>query len=268
MLGMRTKDKKQPIKANIPKKDRSAFSQEKYKFLLFAPFDVSNKCCNVMKKGPAHKYLRETGRFPITAQMAAESRLRTQKWLQNGCNGFNLKYPTSNPMAFWTSEDCLLYIRLNNLPIASVYGEIVTEDEMTGQTTLFPYDAEKESKLFAPERTPLFTTGCDRTGCIFCGFGCHLEKPGEGRFERLKTTHPQLHRYLFDDGRYKYKITNIGGSEIDVRRVDRGILERWADQNEDNPLFHIERTYVPDKGLGYKHIIDWMNEHGNLDIRY
>ena len=98
MLGMLTNDQK--IKANIPKKDRSYFSQEKYQFFLFSPFDISNKCCNVMKKEPAHRYAKETGRKPITAQMANEGRLRTQQWLRNGCNGFDMKTPISNPMSF------------------------------------------------------------------------------------------------------------------------------------------------------------------------
>ena len=26
--------------------------------------------------------------------------------------------------------------------------------------------------------------------------------------------------------------------------------------------------WIPDKGLGYKFVIDWLNEHGGLDIKY
>ena len=48
----------------------------------------------------------------MTAQMASESRLRTSQWLKNGCNGFNMKSPISNPMSFWTEQDVLLYIRV------------------------------------------------------------------------------------------------------------------------------------------------------------
>lgn len=268
VLGAFTKENQRANPRTIPNKDLSAFSQTKYKFFLEAPFEIAPNCCTVMKKKPSHDYCKKTGRNPISAQMASESRLRIYQWLRNGCNGFDLKYPMSNPMAFWESQDVLLYIRLNNLPIAPVYGKILTEDEINGQTTLFPYDAEQQSKLFAPEREKLYTTGCSRTGCVFCGFGCHLEKPGEGRFVRLKETHPQLYKYLFDDGRYKYKISNANGSEIDVRRVDREILERWVELNENNTRFHIDKTYVPDKGLGYKHIIDWINENGNFDIKY
>ena len=149
-----------------------------------------------MKKTPVHEYYKKTGKKPITAQMASESRLRTQKWLQSGCNGFDLNYPIRNPMSFWTEQDVLLYIRLNNIKICSVYGEVVTEDETNGQMTIGDILGMDETELFDLERPTLKTTGCDRTGCVFCGYGCHLEKPGEGRFERLKETHPQLYDYV------------------------------------------------------------------------
>ena len=163
MLGMLTNDKDHPIKANIPKKDRSMFSQEKYSFFLDAPFEISNKCCNVMKKEPAHRYHKQTGRNPMTAQMATESRLRTQKWLQNGCNGFNMKSPISNPMAFWTEQDVLLYIYTKHLPICSVYGDIVKDnsDGVEGQMDL---EDVYGKELFDLGRPTLKTTGCSRTG--------------------------------------------------------------------------------------------------------
>ena len=63
-----------------------------------------------MKKTPAHKYYKETGKTPILATMAEESRLRTTQYLKQGCNGFNNKIPTSTPMAFWTEQDILRYI--------------------------------------------------------------------------------------------------------------------------------------------------------------
>lgn len=86
------------------------YNKERYKFFLEAPFEISENCCNVMKKAPLHSYIKRTGRMPMTAQMASESRLRTTKWLQNGCNGFHMKNPVSNPMSFWTEQDVLEYI--------------------------------------------------------------------------------------------------------------------------------------------------------------
>ena len=192
MLGMLTKDKDQPIKANIPSEDKSRYNQEKWKFFLDAPFEISNNCCNIMKKDPIHRYNKETGRVPITAQMASESKLRTQKWLQNGCNAFHLKSPISNPISFWTEQDVLLYIKNYNIPIASVYGEVVVDYQGMGQCEgQMSFADFVDMEEFELERPLLKTTGCQRTGCILCGFGCHIEK-GEGRFERLSRIHPKV----------------------------------------------------------------------------
>lgn len=171
----------------------SQFNQEKYKFFLDAPFEISDLCCDIMKKKPVHDYEKKTGRKPIIATMASESVIRTQKWLQDGCNAFNVTKPHSNPMSFWTEQDVLLYIKENNLPICSVYGEVVTDYEAVGQCENQMSFAD--FGIFDKERPFLKTTGCQRTGCVLCGFGCHLEK--ESRFLRLKETHPKFHNLLY-----------------------------------------------------------------------
>lgn len=154
--------------------NKSKYNCSKWKFLLDAPFKISNKCCNIMKKKPAHDYHKQTGRNPIIATMASESRLRTQKYLKQGFNGFNNKIPTSTPMAFWTEQDVLQYLFENKIPYASVYGDI--EIDKNGE---------------------YYTTGCQRTGCMFCGYGCHLEKE-PNRFQRLKLTHPRQYDYIIN----------------------------------------------------------------------
>lgn len=171
----------------------SQFNQEKYKFFLDAPFEISDLCCDIMKKKPVHDYEKKTGRKPIIATMASESVIRTQKWLQDGCNAFNVTKPHSNPMSFWTEQDVLLYIKENNLPICSVYGDVVTDYEAMGQCENQMSFAD--FWIFDKERPLLKTTGCQRTGCVLCGFGCHLEK--ESRFLRLKETHPKFHNLLY-----------------------------------------------------------------------
>lgn len=236
------------------------YDYSKYKFLINAPFDVSNECCNIMKKKPLHDYAKSTGRLPITGVMATESKLRTQKWLQNGCNGFEMKNPVSNPMSFWTEQDVLLYIRENAESMAnayyrikptkdevmkygkrfvyrttgatapyfpkeygaicSVYGDIVTDDEESGQTTLADFMDMEEFELGRPL---LHTTGCQRTGCVLCGFGCHLEKEPNQRFVNLKKTHPKFHNLLY---------------------------------------------ILKNNGVTYAEAIDWVNEHGGFNIKY
>lgn len=146
---------------------------KKYHYLIDAPFAISHKCCNIMKKEPVKKYEKATGRVPFIGTMASESTLRKQAYLKNGCNAFNSKRPLSTPIGFWTEQDVLEYIKTNNIEIASVYGDIV---EVNGE---------------------LKTSRCDRTGCVFCGFGVDLEK-GENRYQRLEKTHPQLHDYCMN----------------------------------------------------------------------
>lgn len=155
---------------------KSLYNKEKYKPLLFTDFNISHMCCNVMKKKPVHEYGKLSHKVPITAQMTDESRLRKQQWLKNGCNGFNMKSPISNPMSFWTEQDVLHYIYENQIEIAPVYGKVIFENGK------------------------YFTTGCKRTGCIFCMFGAHCRD--DDRFLRLKETHPVQYNYCMGGGSY------------------------------------------------------------------
>ena len=163
------------------------YDKSKYEFFLSAPFDISDRCCKVMKKAPLHSYSKQTGRMPMTAQMADESELRRANWLKYGCNGFEMKSPISNPMSFWTEQDILRYIKEKNLPICSVYGDVVIDYEAMGEL-------EGQSHLFETGAEPLKTTGCKRTGCMLCGFGCHSKD--DTRFLQLKETHPKMYNLL------------------------------------------------------------------------
>lgn len=176
--------------------NKSQFNCEKWKFMLDAPFEIHNQCCAVMKKRPSQKYAKETGRKQIVGTLAAESRLRYQQWLKEGCNAFDAKKPSSQPLSFWTEQDILHYIKKYSVPYCPVYGEIQVkppEDTEKGQMNLIDYLG-----CYEPEDT-LETTGCDRTGCIFCMFGCHLEKE-PNRFQRLKETHPRQYEYCIGGG--------------------------------------------------------------------
>lgn len=163
----------QSFNSNSPKilKYGKRYDLSKWKFLLEAPFLISNQCCNVMKKKPAKKYEKETGNHPIIGTMACESQARKTAWKVHGCNAFDTKRPTSQPLSFWTEQDILEYIKKYNLPYAPVYGEIVQDNKGKWQTTK-----------------------CSRTGCVFCMYGCHLEKE-PNRFQNLKITHPKLWQY-------------------------------------------------------------------------
>lgn len=55
------------VMGTATKKDGSpsAYNLSKYQFFLEAPFEISARCCNVMKKSPAHTFANQTGRKPI-----------------------------------------------------------------------------------------------------------------------------------------------------------------------------------------------------------
>lgn len=194
------------------------YCRKRYDFLFDADFKISYKCCNIMKKQISKEYEKRSGRNAIIGTMADESRLRQTTWLKYGCNSFTEKRKTSKPMSFWVENDVLQYIKQNNIQICSLYGDIVEDDEYPGQITWNDYAG------FDIGKVQYSTTGLKRTGCMFCGYGCHLQKEGEGNFERMKLTHPKQYEY---------------------------IMKPWDEG-----------------GLGYKDVIDWINEHGNMNIRY
>ena len=159
--------------------------QKKYHYLVDAPFKISANCCNVMKKSPMKKYNKQSGKYSITGQTTDESRTRESQWLQHGCNGFDMKYPISNPMSFWTEQDIFRYILQNSLQIALCYGKIIEGDQLEGQTCLDGCMSH------------LTTSKCKRTGCMFCMFGVHLEKE-PNRFQMMKETHPKQYDYCIN----------------------------------------------------------------------
>lgn len=206
------------------------YNKERYKFFLEAPFEISENCCNVMKKAPMHGYAKRTGRMPMTAQMASESRLRTTNWLKNGCNGFHMKSPVSNPMSFWVEQDVLEYIYINRLPVADVYGEVLAEKKSAGKKR--PQENTVDLGTFDEGKPVYRTTGCSRTGCVYCGFGSHREK-SPNRWETAeKFSNPVIVDYMLRGGAF-----------------DRSGL--WKPDS---------------RGLGFWFVIEWINLHGNLNI--
>ena len=167
----------------------SIFNKDKWLPLCQeAQFGISGKCCGVIKKSPLKQYQHRTGRYPFIGTLTDESKMRENAWLKNGCNAFESKSPSSQPLSFWLEQDILRYIKDNGLEIASVYGEIVSVDKDG-----FGYDALPGCEY------ELKCTKCQRTGCIFCGFGAHLDK-GETRFQRLAKTHPKQYEYCMMGG--------------------------------------------------------------------
>ena len=146
---------------------------ERWLPLVDAPFKVSERCCNVMKKDPFAAYERQTGRKPFVGTMAEESDMRRASYLKNGCNAFDAKHKVSTPIAIWRESDVLEYLLTRNVEYAACYGAIIKTQ-----------DGYK-------------TTGEHRTGCMFCMFGIQFDKE-PNRFQRMQRDYPKQYDYCIN----------------------------------------------------------------------
>ncbi|KAA6344043.1 Phosphoadenosine phosphosulfate reductase [termite gut metagenome] len=136
---------------------------EKWKFLIDAPFQISDRCCYYLKKKPFQKYEKETEELPIIGVMTSESRMRKMSYAKRGeCNSFETKIVTSYPLSIWTDKDIWDYIHKFNVPYCCLYDN-------------------EEVK---------------RTGCMFCGFGAQFKN--ECRFDVLKKEHERIFNIIMN----------------------------------------------------------------------
>lgn len=133
-----------------------------HQYLIDAPFNVSDRCCDVMKKRPSRETSKKKGWVPFIGTRTEEGGRREKTYLMVGCNSYHTRQPRSTPIAFWLKDDIWAYIKERGLKYSAVYD-----------------------------------MGYERTGCVFCAFGAHLEKP-PNRFQRLKETHPRLWQYCME----------------------------------------------------------------------
>lgn len=148
------------IDAITGKKQTMGKIPEKWKFLINAPFKISEKCCDKLKKEPILSY-EKTGKKPFVGTMAADSVTRKMRYLISGCNSFGER-KISTPISFWKESDIWDYIEKYNIPYSKIYA-----------------------------------MGEKRTGCMFCMFGVHLEK-GENRFQRMRISHPKQYNFCIN----------------------------------------------------------------------
>lgn len=159
---------------------------DRWQFLVNTPFMVSEKCCECLKKRPFRKYEKETGEVPILGVMASESDLRKHQYIKRGgCNSFKETHLSSYPISIWTDANIWEYIRLFKIPYSIIYD----------------------------------IPGVEQTGCMFCGFGAHLEKIS--RFERLYDLHSKAYNLFM----------NYQNNGITYREALRTIGVQLPDEN-------------------------------------
>jgi len=166
---------------NNPTEDTWNRISHRWRYLVKAPFKISAHCCYVLKKSPSFTFERQNNVKMMIGSRAEESQLRRQSYLKYGCNLFEANHPRSTPLAVWTKQDILEYIRHKELEYPQIYGDIISDGD-----------------------SKLKTTGVESTGCMFCMFGVHLEKE-PNRFHILKDYYPKL---------YNYCINKLGCGEV------------------------------------------------------
>ena len=186
-------------------KNNSFKIAKKWRYLIDSEIPISHRCCDLLKKNPIKKYEKQVGKRPIIGTMTDESKMRESSYLQRGgCNSFDEKKGSCLPLSYWTEQDILQYIKLFNLDYASVYGDIIEN-----------------------ENGKLETTGEKRSGCIFCGF-CFKPSQLEERFQRLERTHPQLHDYCMRGGKLNDKGKWIPEQGLGMAKVCDVLGVKWT----------------------------------------
>jgi 3'-phosphoadenosine 5'-phosphosulfate sulfotransferase (PAPS reductase)/FAD synthetase len=147
---------------------------KKWKFLINAPFKISDMCCDICKKKPLKNFEKQSGKYPIIGTMAADSEKRKRDYLKKGCNVFEGKNIQSNPIAFWTEKDVWDYIKKYDVPYSKWYD-----------------------------------MGYKRSGCFQCLFGIHLEAE-PNRIQMMQKTHPKLYKHCIEDLHYDKVLSFLG----------------------------------------------------------
>lgn len=199
---------------------------KKYQQLIYAPFELSEKCCDVTKKKPLKKYEKQAKKYPITGEMASESRLREQQYLKHGCIMYDKKKVKCTPIGFWTDQDVKECIKRYNIKVSDLYGDIIEKEEKGKKVLTF--------------------TGEQRTGCEICALGIMFD---QDRFERMKNTKPNMYNYMMKGGKW-------------IRKD----LYRWVKFRPNSMPIWSNLYFVPDqKGYGYKFVLNYFYEVVGID---
>lgn len=178
-------DKYRNYLLNGDERGKFGMLSKKWRCLLNAPFETSERCCDLMKKGPFKEYHKVSGRYPYIGVTQDEGFMREHLYSKTGCNVYDGNTIKSQPLGFWTHQDILRYIVENDIEICSIYGDIK-------KTSNGEY----------------YTTGEQRTGCMWCLFGVHLEQE-PNRIQRMQKTHPKHYAIgikPLEDGGYGMKV--------------------------------------------------------------
>lgn len=155
---------------------RAGVIPKKYREFIYAPFELSEECCDKVKKKPLLSWQVKSKKKPITGEMAEESLDRQTNYLKHGCIMLKKGQPKCTPIGFWTTQDIMECVYKFNIPIPEIYGEVIKLEDGT-----YRFSGEQ------------------RTGCEICGFGMIYDTE---RFERLKERKPGIYKDMMQGGQW------------------------------------------------------------------
>ena len=145
-----------------------------YPLFQQAEFNITNKCCDILKKEPMDRFKKESDLNAFVGTQIVEGGYRKDSWLKKGCNITDgSKTDTSRPLSIWTKQDIWDYVELFKIPYSKIYDDLLNEDGT------------------------IMIDGEERTGCAYCAFGSHLEK-GTNRFQRLALRKPKQYKKMMN----------------------------------------------------------------------
>ena len=143
---------------------------KKWRYLVHERYDVSEECCDILKKRPFKKFCQDKNLRPLIATTCDESLLRAEMYVRRGgCTSFEKNKEASYPLSIFLDSDIYEYIRKFDLRLCDLYKK-----------------------------------GFVRTGCMACGFGAHIDKE---RFKLLNRTCPRVAKKIlnYENHGTKYK---------------------------------------------------------------
>lgn len=164
-------DKLRAMRLNADgEKRKFGIISKKWRHLVHERFDVSEECCDILKKRPFKKFCKERNLRPLIATTCDESLLRAEMYVRRGgCSSFEKNKEASYPLSIFLDSDIYEYIHKFDLQLCDLYKK-----------------------------------GFVRTGCMACGFGAHIDKE---RFNLLNKTCPRVAKKIlcYENHGTKYK---------------------------------------------------------------
>lgn len=172
---------------------------KKWAFMIEAPFDVTNRCCDILKKDPVKRFEKKSGFRPIVGVMTEESGVRELKYIRDGgCITFTEGKESCQPLSIFTEKDIWTLINKYKIEICPIYFDQIIDGELV--------------------------TGETRTGCAYCAFGCQYENPENNRFHRLQKREPNRFNSMMDKMGYRGALGFVGinvPDKIDVIKNEK-----------------------------------------------